>query len=721
MNPSGSKAVDYSEDTKKFKEFVTHYIHSTRSVDGDVEQTRKYEDLLQQVANRQQILVDIELDDLFRHGKDSAFITRIEENAIRYIRLFSNCVFDLLPPPSIVLPPELSDAHDVLREQRERAAEQGDDSLPKELLRRFELHIVPRAATRVTPLREIKAKQIGKLLRVRGIVTRITEVKPHVVIAAYTCDGCGCEIFQEVTSSTFMPILECKTKDCRKTKTTLQNRGSKFEKFQEIKIQELTEQVPIGHIPRAMKVWVRGELTRQCSPGDIITLDAVFLPTPYQGYKGVRAGLLADTYLEGMRITQHKKSYADYVLTPEILAEIENAAQDPDIYTRLAKSIAPEIYGHEDVKKALLMMMVGGVTRNTNDGMKIRGDINICLMGDPGVAKSQLLKHIATVAPRGIYTSGKGASGVGLTAAVVKDPVTGEWILEGGSLVLADMGICCIDEFDKMEESDRTAIHEVMEQQTISIAKAGITTTLNARTAVLAAANPAYGRYNPRRTPEENFNLPAALMSRFDLLFLLIDRPNADSDKMLAEHVTYVHQNATHPKLTVEVFSAEFLRGYIAQARNVNPFIPKDLTEYIVAAYVSMRTEEDKPTSATYTTARSLLGILRLAQAAARLRFSPIVQQPDVEEAIRLMHMSKASILLDQQNQKNVDPSSAIYNTIRDYAASSKSKSISYEEILQRILAKGHTQHQLHACLDEYHSLGVWILDPKHTFVRFVS
>jgi len=367
-----------------------------------------------------------------------------------------------------------------------------------------------------------------------------------------------------------------------------------------------------------------------------------------------------------------------------------------------------------------LMMMVGGVTRAMSDGMKIRGDINICLMGDPGVAKSQLLKHISHVAPRGIYTSGKGASGVGLTAAVVKDPVTGEWILEGGSLVLADMGICCIDEFDKMEESDRTAIHEVMEQQTISIAKAGITTTLNARTAILAAANPAYGRYNPRRTPEENFNLPAALMSRFDLLFLLIDRPNLDSDRLLAEHVTYVHQNSTHPKLTVDVFDAEFLRGYIAQARTVTPFIPRDLTEYIVAAYVSMRTEDDKPTSASYTTARSLLGILRLAQASARLRFSPIVQQPDVEEAMRLMYMSKVSILLDQAQQKNVDPSSAIYNIIRDYAAQLQSSSVGYDEILQRILAKGHTQQQLHDCLEEYHKLNVWMVDPSRTKVRFI-
>jgi DNA replication licensing factor MCM7 len=282
-------------------------------------------------------------------------------------------------------------------------------------------------------VRYVRSTHLGKLITVRGIVTRVSEVKPLLLVNAYTCDSCGNEIFQEIAQKAFTPLVSCPSDVCKRNQTNgqlhMQTRASRFKPFQEVKIQEMADQVPVGHIPRSMTVHLYGTLTRTVNPGDVVHFSGIFLPTPYTGFRAIRAGLLQDTFLEATHVHQLKKQYSAMEMTPEIAEQIEDLQQDPILYSRLAASIAPEIYGHEDVKKALLLLLVGGVTKTVGDGMKIRGDINICLMGDPGVAKSQLLKYITKVAPRGIYTTGRGSSGVGLTAAVMRDPVTDEMVL----------------------------------------------------------------------------------------------------------------------------------------------------------------------------------------------------------------------------------------------------------------------------------------------------
>ncbi|KAK8693776.1 hypothetical protein V6N13_071345 [Hibiscus sabdariffa] len=337
--------------------------------------------------------------------------------------------------------------------------------MPLEIKRYFEVYIRAPSKGRPFTIREVKASYIGQLVRISGIVTRCSDVKPLMQVVVYTCEECGCEIYQDVTARVFMLLYQCPSIRCstNKTKGNLihQLRASKFLKFQEAKIQELAKHVPKGHIPRAMTVHFRGEITRKVALGDVVELSVIFLPTPYTGFRVIGVGLVADTYLEAM-----------YELRGDEEEQIARLAEDGDIYNKLARSLALEIYGHEDVKEALLLLLVGAPHRKLKDGMKIRGDLHICLMGDPDVAKSQLLKHIINVAPRAVYTTGRGSSGVGLTTAVQKDTVTNEMVLEGGPWdilfwfqVLADMGICAIDEFDKMDESDHTTIHEVMEQQ----------------------------------------------------------------------------------------------------------------------------------------------------------------------------------------------------------------------------------------------------------------
>lgn len=681
----------------------------------------------QDIANRKRDALVISLDDLEEYTTEPELVSNIESNTFQYLSLIADAADAVMPAPTDL---EISeDVFDIMMDQRMRNSENLEsdagegitrhpqNTIPPSLTRRYEVLIVPRSLSKNLQMRAISSPNIGGLVSFRGIVTQVTDVRPMMTVATYLNDEDGNEYFQEITGKSFNPMItmpQAMQGASMKMDLQMQIRGSKFVKYQEARVQENPDEVPHGSTPRTITVHFRGPLARAVKAGDAVTISGIFLPQPLTGKRAMmRSSLLTSTYLHATHVVQSKISYQEMALNDDLREAIEDLTAEGDTYTRLASSIAPEIYGHEDVKKALLLAMVGGTTRILPDGMKLRGDIHACLMGDPGVAKSQLLRYVSFVSPRAVYTSGKGSSGVGLTAAVVKDPTTNEMCLEGGALVMADKGICCIDEFDKMEETDRTSIHEVMEQQTVSIAKAGITTTLNTRTTVLAAANPAFGRYDIRRSPAENINLPAALLSRFDLLWLILDRPSPEADLSLAQHVLRVHKDGRAPERDTgsKALSADMLRAYIAAAKQYNPYVPSALSEYCASVYAELRAEEAaSEVPHTYTTARTLLSILRLSQALARLRFSDEVEQSDVDEALRLMKMSKASLYDDSNAERVQDPISQIFSRIRVHAERTHRNSYSWADILD-LLGTSFKPDQIKQCLLDYASINVWQLE----------
>jgi DNA replication licensing factor MCM7 len=734
---------------------------------------RKYKALLRRAVNRHMDTIQIDLDDLEAfiqaHIQDQAvnlqtqdtlerLVSDVESNTLRYMKYFYEACDAEQPDKDDDFNMENAMvAKDAINRWRQRIEPQGlageaagqAPAIPMHMKNDWEVRFKPREEAKVLKLREITSNYVGSLVKLDCLVVRISQVKPKIEVVTYMCDVCGAEIFQSVEGENYTPVRECPSQRCKDNKQAGRLKSNvrtcKFVKYQEMRVQEMSDHVPTGGVPRSITVVCYGDLTRSVLPGDAITLAGVYTPFQLPWFQARSKGTMQEMFIEAHSIRKHKHGYNEEGLDElEMSTKIEEVSKKGNLYESAAKSIAPEIFGHLDVKKALLLVLVGSFTKTMKDGMKIRGDIHTLLMGDPGVAKSQLLKQAINIAPRSVYTTGKGSSGVGLTASVVRDSMTGEVSLEGGALVLADMGVCCIDEFDKMEEGDRTAIHEVMEQQSVSIAKAGITTSLNCRTTVLAAANPQYGRYNPYKSPVENIDLPAALLSRFDLLFLLLDTVDMDKDKQLALHVCKVHSNYGGGIKTDKVdtergtqegdvlnlgftpFDGNFMRSLIRKARAYEPMIDNDLQRDIVDAYVSMRDDEkrgDVDSRKSYTTPRTLLAILRISQAHARARFSHRVERQDFEEAMRLMKVSKESVELSAPAKRDANPLDVVHDIIADLARRAPDGTDGWVDLQHICSMAGHkalTRDMCIEAIDNWESLNILCFNPEKTMVKFM-
>ncbi len=489
-------------------------------------------------------------------------------------------------------------------------------------------------------LRQITAETIGNIVSVSGMVVRSSEVKPLAKELIFVCpDEHPTKVIQLQSMDVKTPVV-CDSPNCKHRDFELKPEASKFIDFQILRLQELPEDLPPGQLPHYIDVTIRQDLVDNARPGDRIILTGIVrieqesvagVPRGHSGLYRLRIEGNNIEFLGGRGNKSSRKIQREEIL-PEDEKLIRALSQSPDVYQRLIDSLAPHIQGQSLIKEAILLLIVGSNQRLLGDGSKIRGDINVFLVGDPGTAKSEMLKFCARIAPRGLYTSGRGSTAAGLTAAVVKDK-SGIMMLEAGAVVLGDQGLVCIDEFDKMKPEDRSALHEVMEQQSASIAKGGIVATLNARTSILAAANPMYGKYDPFKNITENVNLPIPLLTRFDLIFVVRDIPTREKDEKIARHIIELHT----PKGTDNrsVIDVDLLTKYLAFAKKGMPTLTKEAEEKILDYYLQMRNVESE--EMITVTPRQLEGIIRLSTARARLLMKDKVEEEDAERAIFLI------------------------------------------------------------------------------------
>jgi replicative DNA helicase Mcm len=498
-------------------------------------------------------------------------------------------------------------------------------------------------------LRKLGSKQMGKLVMIEGIVVRATPVRPMVMQAVFKCKRCGTPTPVNQTGAFLRAPFKCSDPNCgEKGPFEFVQEDSTFIDSQDLRLQERPEDLPPGQLPRTLNVKLVGsEIVDLARPGDHVSIVGIVraIAPSRPGIGKLRTFIL---HLDANSLEVLGKEPEATLPSPEEEEKILELAKDPWIHRKIMSSIAPSIYGYEHIKEAIMYLLFGGVPKSLPD-ITVRGEMNALLIGDPGTAKSQLLQYVARIAPRGLYTSGRGTTAAGLTAAVIREK-GGSMSLEAGALVLADKGIACIDEMDKMRPEDRVAIHEAMEQHTVSVAKGGIVATLNARTAILAAANPALGRYEPHRTVAENISLPVTILSRFDLIFVLRDVPNKEADEKMSEHILEIHRKGASP---VEAsIGSELMRKYVSYAKTIKPVLSHDALRRLGDFYLAMRSASESEGSPVAITARQLESLVRIAEARARAALRKEVSAEDAEAAVAIMKRSLEEVGIDVSSYK---------------------------------------------------------------------